>query len=129
MKHSDKTLRMIEDGLRTEINETLATYPSCDLADRLRKELRRGYDSNTTNRDKRRAFDERVRSWAQDHLLAAFSDVPLRGLSAWGEFLRTDGIPEGFGSRAFYLAIRRAGYQIGRYGGPAVVISDVELAR
>lgn len=129
--------RMEETRLRPLILKAIDTYPNCDLARRLRKELRRNGDSNTATHHARAKYLADAAAWAADHLVEAF-DAPapgVRGEDAFEAFLVEHPHYRGnYGKRLFYRALRTAKFDIqkcdafGHVGNGPLVIMGVELA-
>ena len=102
-----------ERSLRSAIDKALREHDDCDLALRIRKELRRTTDSNTTNRNRALAEKEASRKvvsdWAFEHMALA-SDDQVRAEEAFEAFRAATGST--LGKRAFYDALRADGWRL-----------------
>ena len=129
-----------ERALRLAIDTALREHDDCDLARRIRKELGRNYDSNTTNRRRqmtaKRAAEKQVSDWAFEHLI----EVGQNHKTSTGRVLAQDAFDvfrvrtcSTIGKRAFYDALRAADYRLvkcdpfGREGSGPLTVVGVEL--
>lgn len=114
-----------ERSLRTVIDKALREHHDCDLARRVRRELGRAGDSNTTNRNRqiaaKRAAVKSVSDWAFEHL-TDHREGP-DDTSSHGHQVRAEEAFERFrgdtgsiiGKRAFYDALRAEGFRLVKY--------------
>lgn len=126
-----------EVAIAREVDAVLQRHPDCDLAERIRKELRRRSDSNTATRLKRIAALPALTTWARDHLAETFDDDPcnampaLDALNAFREHEPTAG--RTMGRPTFYARLRELGFDVrpfdgsGRAGQGVMRIVGVEL--
>lgn len=114
---------------RLEVNKLLSRVERHDLSERIRIELRRTYDSDSTNRKRRLTVKKAMREWADKHLVADISPNPpgVLGQEAFGQYLKdTKGASTYGGIRSFYDTLREAGYPIEKRPGYHTRILDME---
>lgn len=111
-----------ERSLRIAIDKVLREHDDCDLARRVRRELGRAGDSNTTNRNRqiaaKRAAVKVVSDWAFEHLIDHRGDAEgknsherqVRAEEAFEAFRKATGAI--IGKRAFYDALRADGFRL-----------------
>lgn len=103
----------IDGALRNAVLPLIEQAPEGELRARLLKELRRGYDSNTSHRHRVLAAARVMREWAKTHLSVDDFGGSVVAEEAFERFvLDTKHDRKIAGRRCFYQALRQAGFTV-----------------